>query len=204
MASCFYYPVSKRQTLIPVIGILGFVMVVTFCFCITDVVTMIVESTSVFPYVDVRSRLCAFGSRALSLSHLQIFQSATGSTAGTIALVSIITALNICANLSVLAAGSRQVWSFARDEGMPFSGWLRKITVIGTPIPLNAIMISLTVTIVVSLLNIASAAAFNSIVGLLCGSGGVSYSISIGCVLWRRLAGKPLPEAPFRLGVWVS
>jgi hypothetical protein len=28
-------------------------MVITFCFCITDIVTMIVTSTSVFPYVDV-------------------------------------------------------------------------------------------------------------------------------------------------------
>ena len=34
-------------------GVLGFIMVITFCFCITDLLNMIVMSTSVFPYVDV-------------------------------------------------------------------------------------------------------------------------------------------------------
>lgn len=119
-------------------------------------------------------------------------------------MVSIVCALGICGNLSVLAAASRQAWAFARDDGLPFSGWLRRITTIGTPIPLNAIILSLFITIIVSLLNLGSATAFNSIVGLLSGSGGVSYTISIGCVLWRRLFGKPLPSSPFSLGKFVS
>lgn len=119
-------------------------------------------------------------------------------------MVSIGAALSICGNLSVLAAGSRQTFAFARDHGLPWSGWLRKITIIGTPIPLNAIMVSLVMTVALSLLNLGSSTAFNSIVGLLSGSGGVSYAISISCVLWRRLFGKPLPPAPFSLGKFVS
>lgn len=119
-------------------------------------------------------------------------------------MVSVVCALGICGNLSVLAAGSRQAWAFARDDGLPFSGWLRKITTIGTPIPLNAIIISLFITVILSLLNLGSATAFNSIVGLLSGSGGVSYTISIGCVLWRRMSGQPLPSSPFTLGKAVS
>lgn len=185
--------VRKASTVVPRMmittiilnGVLGFVMVITYCFCITDIVGQIVASTSVFPYVDV-------------------FYAATGSPGGTIAMVALMTALSICANLSVLAAASRQVWAFARDEGMPFSGWLRKISNVGTPIPLNAILVSLIITIVLSLLNLGSVTAFNSIVGLLSGSGGVSYSISIGCVLWRRMFGKPLPKSPFSLGKFVS
>ena len=165
-------------------GVLGFVMIITFCFCVTDIFTQIVTSTAAFPYVDV-------------------FYASTGSTGGTIAMVSIVCALGICGNLSVLAAGSRQAWAFARDDGLPFSGWLRKITTIGTPIPLNAIIISLFITIILSLLNLGSVYAFNSIVGLLSGSGGVSYSISIGCVLYRRMFGKPLPASPFSLGKMV-
>ena len=119
-------------------------------------------------------------------------------------MVSIVCALSICGNLSVLAAGSRQAWAFARDDGLPFSNWFRKITTVGTPIPLNAIFASLMVTVAVSLLNLGSATAFNSIVGLLSGSGGVAYCISIGCVLWRRLTGQPLPSSPFSLGKLVS
>ena len=145
---------------------------------------MIVTSTSPFPFVGV-------------------LHAATGSTGGTIAMVSIVTALSLCGNLSVLAAASRQVFAFARDQGMPFSGTLRKITTVGTPIPLVAIMVSLAVTIVLALISLGSAAAFNSIVGLLSGSGGLSYSVSIGCVLWRRLFGKPLPKSPFTLGKFV-
>ncbi|KAI7472612.1 hypothetical protein KC351_g11564 [Hortaea werneckii] len=70
-------------------GILGLAMIIMFCFCITDLQSQIWFSTSAFPYVDV-------------------FLAATNSKGGTIALVSIIAALNICANLSVVAAGSRQ------------------------------------------------------------------------------------------------
>jgi hypothetical protein len=38
----------------------------------------------------------------------------------------------------------------------------------------------------------------------LTGSGGISYSISIGSVLYRRLFGAPLPSSPFSLGKLVS
>ena len=165
-------------------GVIGFVMVITYCYVITDIETMIWKNPSPFPFVDV-------------------FYAAIGNKGGTIAMVSIVTALSICANLSVLAAASRQAWAFARDEGLPFSGWIRKVSTVGTPIPLNAIMLSLTMTIVLSLLNLGSAAAFNSIVGLLSGSGGLSYTVSIGCVLWRRLSGQPLPKSPFTLGKMV-
>lgn len=72
---------------------------------------------------------------------------------------------------------------------------------IGTPIPLNAIMFSLSITVVLALINLGSTAAFNSIVGLLAGSGGFSYSISIACVLWRKLCKRPLPQGRFSLGV---
>ncbi|KAI7186116.1 amino acid transporter [Hortaea werneckii] len=164
-------------------GILGLAMIIMFCFCITDLQSHIWFSASAFPYVDV-------------------FLAATNSKGGTVALVSIIAALNICANLSVVAAGSRQTWAFARDNGLPFSSTLRKITTIGTPIPLYSVFASLIITVVVSLLNLAGSTAFNSVVGLLSGSGGVSYSISRSCVLWKRITGQPLPHAPFRLGIW--
>ncbi|KAI7268896.1 amino acid transporter [Hortaea werneckii] len=164
-------------------AILGLAMIIMFCFCITDLQSQIWFSTSAFPYVDV-------------------FLAATNSKGGTIALVSIIAALDVCANLSVVAAGSRQTWAFARDNGLPFSSTLRKITTIGTPVPLYSVFGSLIITVVVSLLNLAGSTAFDSVVGLLSGSGGVSYSISISCDLWNRITGQSLPHAPFRLGIW--
>ena len=71
---------------------------------------------------------------------------------------------------------------------------------LGTPIPLNAILFSLSITVVLSFINLGSSTAFNSIVGLLAGSGGVSYAISIGCVLLKRLRKEELPPSKFSLG----
>ena len=70
----------------------------------------------------------------------------------------------------------------------------------GTPIPLNALLFSLSITIILSLINLGSTAAFNSIVGLLAGSGGVAYFISIGCVFLKRIRGDKLPIGRWSLG----
>ncbi|KAI0475729.1 hypothetical protein GGR56DRAFT_675832 [Xylariaceae sp. FL0804] len=127
-------------------GVLGLVMIVTFCFCTTDLPRMIWKSTSAFPYVGV------------------FHEAVDSSVAGTIAMLSVVTRLGVCGNLS----------------GLPFSGWLRRLTVVGNPVPLRALFVSLTLTVALSLLNLGSPTALNSIVGLLSGSGGGSYTISIG------------------------
>lgn len=75
-----------------------------------------------------------------------------------------------------------------------------QIANVGTPIPLNAVVFSLAITVILSLINLGSTTAFNSIVGLLAGSGGVSYAISIGCVLLKRLRGEALPVGRWSLG----
>lgn len=46
-------------------------------------------------------------------------------------------------------AASRQAWSFARDEGMPFPLWFKRITVVRkTPLPVNAMVRLISVIIV--------------------------------------------------------
>ena len=50
------------------------------------------------------------------------------------------------------------------------------------------------------MLNLGGSEAFNSIIGLMTGAVGMTYAISIGCVLWRRLFGDPLPPARWSLG----
>jgi choline transport protein len=53
---------------------------------------------------------------------------------------------------------------------------------------------------VIALLNLGGRRIFNFIVGLLTGSLGMTYALSIGCVLWRRCFGDPLPPARWSLG----
>ncbi|KAI7353915.1 hypothetical protein KC336_g22347, partial [Hortaea werneckii] len=134
-------------------GAMGFVMIITFllrifilkaAFCITDL-EAVVSSESPFPFVDV-------------------FLSATGSRAGTVCMTLIPIILSVCTSLNAIAAASRQAWALGRDQALPFSPWFRKIVTIGTPIPLNSILFSLTILIVLALINIGSTAALNTII----------------------------------------
>lgn len=95
-------------------GALGFVMIVTMVFCITDIEGMVLASTSPYPFID-------------------IFYMATGSRGGATVMCLIMEALTLSGCLAGLAAGSRQIFAFARDEGMPFSNWFRKVSRIGQP-----------------------------------------------------------------------
>lgn len=111
--------------------------------------------------------------------------------------------LSVAGSINAVAAGSRQAWAFSRDQGLPFSRWMQKITIIqGTPLPINAMMATLSITLVLSCIIFGSTEAFNSIASLVTGAISVSYALSIGCVLWRRLYGAPLPPARFSLGRW--
>lgn len=65
---------------------------------------------------------------------------------------------------------------------------------------MNAILLSLGITIGLALINIGSTAAFNSVVSLLVSSLFTGYFISIGCILLKRLRGEPLPPSRFSLG----
>ncbi|KAI9801611.1 MAG: hypothetical protein M1825_003290 [Sarcosagium campestre] len=160
---------------------MGFVMIITYCFCITDLEAAL-GSTTGYPFIDV-------------------FYSATGSKGGATAMACIIVVLIICACISILATASRQTFAFARDNGLPFSPVFGKVTNrTGLELPLNAVLISLTITIIIALINIGSTAAFNSVVSLLVTSLFVSYFISISCILLKRLRGEPLPPSRWSMG----
>ena len=58
------------------------------------------------------------------------------------------------------------------------------------------------ILIILALLNLGGSEVFNSIIGLMNGAVGSTYALSIGCVLWRRLFGEPLPHARWSLGRW--
>jgi choline transport protein len=161
-------------------GILGFVMTVTFCFCITDLDKVLASPTG-YPFI-------------------QVFYDATGSKGGTTAMTLIIIVLLIAAGISILATASRQAFAFARDDGMPMPHVWRKVVKVGTEIPLNAVLLSLSITVLLALINIGSTAAFNSVVSLLVSSLFTGYFISIGCILLKRLRGEPLPPSRWSMG----
>jgi amino acid transporter len=99
-------------------GSMGFVMLITYCFCLTDVEAAL-SSRSGFPYIHV-------------------FQTGTGSVNGAIGLTSVILVLGIAGATSFFASTSRQAFAFARDKGIPGYQWLEKVHP-RLQIPLNAI-----------------------------------------------------------------
>ncbi|KAH2707903.1 hypothetical protein KXW03_009149 [Aspergillus fumigatus] len=101
--------------------------------------------------------------------------------------------------ITEVATASRQLWSFARDQGLPFSSFFAYVTP-GWNIPLNSVMVSLAVTILLSLINIGSQVALAAIVSLTITSLISAYILSIGCVLLKRIRGEPLPPRRWTLG----
>ena len=67
-------------------------------------------------------------------------------------------------------------------------------------IPLNAVLVSLAISILMSLINIGSTVALNAIESIIISALMSSYMITIGCVLLKRIKGEPLPTRRWSLG----
>lgn len=160
-------------------GILGWVALITVCFMIGDLNTVLNSPTGQ-PFV-------------------QIFFDTTNSTAGTCVLVTLVIIEAFFGCVDNVAAASRQLFAFARDKGVPFHSWLAHVEPRWN-LPLNAIAFSWTLNVLLSLINIGSTIAFNVIVSLAVSAMVATYMISIGCMTVKRLRREPLLPSYFSLG----
>lgn len=158
---------------------LAFLMSVTLIFCLGDVESVLAGVTG-YPFI-------------------QIFYNATRSYAGTNVMTAIVIIMLTGCCISELAAASRQVWSLARDQGLPGWSWLSQVSP-GWNIPLPAVVVSLTITTLLCCINIGSAVALNAITSLGVLATAVSYYMTISCIIYRRLTGPPLPSRQWSLG----
>jgi amino acid transporter len=95
--------VVPRSILLSVLinGLLGFGMLLALLFCLGDIDEAL-ESPTGYPF-------------------MHIFYKGTGSLGGAAAMASIVIVVCICSATGMMAATSRQFWSFSRDRGVP--GW---------------------------------------------------------------------------------
>ncbi|KAH8810578.1 amino acid/polyamine transporter I [Xylogone sp. PMI_703] len=160
-------------------AILGFLMAVTLIFTLGDIDSILATPTFQ-PFI-------------------QVFFNATGSYAATNTMTVIVIILLESCCISEVATASRQIWSFARDYGLPGSGWLSQVMT-GWNIPLRTVCVSLVISCLLSCINLGSSTALNAINSL----GGIailsSYFITISCLIWRRVSGQPLPPRRWSLG----
>lgn len=167
-------------------SILGFLMLLTMCFCLGDVASVISSPTG-FP-------------------HIQIIHNATQSVTGTSVLTAITITLAVFGCVNNVATCSRQLFAFARDSGIPFGSFLSYVHP-GWDIPLNSVLVSFTIAILLSLINIGSTVAFNSIASLGTCALLSSYIISISCIFlkrWRKEVFVPSRFNLGRAGIWIN
>ncbi|KAK3647889.1 hypothetical protein LTR56_007863 [Elasticomyces elasticus] len=160
-------------------GAMAFVMLVTFCYCIGDLESVLSTPTG-YPFI-------------------QVFYNSTQSLPAANAMTSLIIILSACSNITVMAGSSRQLFAFARDSGVPFASWVAYVRP-RSNVPVNAIIVSFVVAVIIALINIGSTVAFNSVTSLGTGTLTISYIISISCMIWRKLSGRPLLPSHFDMG----
>jgi amino acid transporter len=98
-----------------------------------------------------------------------------------------------------LTAGSRQIFAFSRDGGLPFSRVLYYVSD-RTHSPVRCVWFAVSIALVLGLLGFAGANAFGSVFSLAVTAQYFAYSISISA---RFLGGKELKPGPFSLGKFV-
>ncbi|TQV91239.1 GABA permease [Cordyceps javanica] len=119
----------------------------------------------------------------------------------TVTLVAIVT-IFLGSNIAYLTATSRDLYAFARDDGLPFSNWLSQVSK-RHGVPQNAAITTSAISFLLALIYVGSSVAFYAITSLFTVAVLQCYVLGIACVLWRRITyPQTLPHAPFSLGRW--
>lgn len=127
----------------------------------------------------------------------------------------------IFAAIAALATASRMTWAFARENGLPGSKYISRVSAMAwaaekesvrvltriqveprTTLPLYSIGLSTVISVLLGLINVGSTTAFNAMVSLIIASFYASIVVSASVMLHKRLT---IPDSqiiwgPFKLG----
>ncbi|GLB05163.1 hypothetical protein AtubIFM57258_011199 [Aspergillus tubingensis] len=145
-------------------AVTGFIFLLTLCFCIGDIDATANSSTGV--------------------PVLQIFYDSTQSKVAACFMTSMMTVIMMVASVSLVAEGSRALFAFARDRGMPFSGILSRVEK-RRKIPIYAILFTVVVQMAFNSIYFGTVTGFNTVVSIATTGFYVSYAL----VLLARLLG---------------
>ncbi|KAL4804285.1 GABA permease [Aspergillus unguis] len=169
-------------------AVTGFVFLLTLCFCIGDI-NETASSTTGVPAI-------------------QIFYDSTNSKVGACFMASMIAVIVLVCAVSLLAEGSRSLFAFARDNGLPFSGVLSKV--MGKRhIPLYAILATVLVQVAFNSIYFGTVTGFNTIISIATTGFYISYALPLlsrllGHVFPSNSSSKPRFTGPFSLPVPLS
>ncbi|GJP90426.1 hypothetical protein CBS115989_1208 [Aspergillus niger] len=145
-------------------AVTGFIFLLTLCFCIGDIDATANSSTGV--------------------PVLQIFYDSTHSKVAACFMTSMMTVIMMVASVSLVAEGSRALFAFARDRGMPFSGILSQVEK-RRKIPIYAILFTVVVQMAFNSIYFGTVTGFDTVVSIATTGFYVSYAL----VLLARLLG---------------
>lgn len=116
-----------------------------------------------------------------------IIKDAIGSSGGAIGLLIPLLVLAVFCGIGCTTAASRCTWAFARDGAIPGSRWWKTVNV-KLDVPLNAMMLSMVVQLVLGLIYFGSTAAFNAFsgVGVICLTMSYACPIAVSLLNGRR------------------
>ncbi|THY82109.1 amino acid transporter [Aureobasidium pullulans] len=139
-------------------------------------------------------------STRLGQPYIQVFYNATKSVTGASVITALIALLLIFTAINQVTTTSRQLYAFARDGGMPYSGFIGRVHPKWN-LPINSLIVTLLFTFMIAFIIIGSSVPFNIITTLSSASLLTSYIICTGCMLWKRTCDKAnLPKGRFDLG----
>ncbi|KAG1898854.1 amino acid transporter [Suillus fuscotomentosus] len=121
-----------------------------------------------------------------------------GSKAGGFGLWFIVFGIGMFCAISISCAASRATWAFARDKAIPFHQLFSKISPYLDDVPVNALLLSTVIQILLGLIYLGSTAAFNAFVGVAVMCLGASYAMPVAMSLMN--ARRDMHDAPFNLG----
>jgi amino acid transporter len=122
----------------------GFVFLVAISFCIGDIEAIAASETG-FPFIAI------------------LFDS-TGNVAGTSALASMVAIMGFSGANLLMAEGSRAVYAFARDNGLPFSNMFDKVS--KRSVPVYAVLLTALVQLAFNSIYFGTTTGFNTIIAI--------------------------------------
>ncbi|MCJ1313430.1 hypothetical protein MMC25_007108 [Agyrium rufum] len=161
-------------------AVTGFIFLIAVCFCIGDITTT-AESTTGVPLI-------------------QIFYDSTGSVGASCFLATLVTVIGLVAANALMAEGSRSLFAFARDHGLPFSHVFAKVEP-KRQVPVNAVLLSCAVQLALNSIYFGTLTGFNTVISIATEGFYLSYAMPLLVRILARYTGhaKVLP-GPYTLG----
>lgn len=154
-------------------GSVGFAMMVTILYCLGDV-DSVLNSKTAFPFI-------------------QIFFNSVGNIAGATVMAAVVLALTWACSIGITTTASRMTWSFARDNGLPMSRYLSRVSS-RTKVPVWAALAVTGIAALLTLIYIGSDTAFNDVISLTITGFYGSYLMPAAFLLYHRIKGNILPR----------